>query len=255
MIVNKDIGIRKDSGLIISVFLIINVSLLVSTIALWWFYFDEYDFAYIIENGVEVEATVVDYDYHSESYADGDVNYSSGWYYIWECYYNGRTYSGTAPNGYLRTEEEVLQYLGKTFIVTVDPNSNWVVAKTKSEIRPNGFKFEEYLTRAIICSVIFPIALVCSFILLIYPIILNNKIDKAVYLPVLGEVVKTYGFLLYFIKVKYQDKKNVTQEKWARSWFTRKEAKYLKQKKYINIMPYKNTYGILEEMPIEKRSK
>jgi len=63
-----------------------------------------------------------------------------------------------------------------------------------------------------------------------------------------GEVTKTRKWIVGYVKVKYQDEKGKTQEKWARSWFTRKETKYLEQKKIINIVPYKNTYGILEEM-------
>ncbi len=253
MIINKDIGIKKDSGFIIPVFLIINISLLVATIVFWWFYIDEYDFAYLVENGVEIEATVVDYDYHSESYADGDADYLSGWYYIWECHYNGRTYSGIGPNGYLRTQEEVMEYLGKNFTVTVDPNSNWVVDKPIAEIRPYGLKFEFFITGAISFSIIFPIVLLSTFIIMLYPMILNNKIDKTAKLPILGEVIKVFGFLWFYIKVKYKDENNEIQEKWAKAYFTRKEAQYLKNKKYINIVLYKKTYGILEEMPIEKK--
>ena len=38
----------------------------------------------------------------------------------------------------------------------------------------------------------------------------------------------------------------VERERWARSWFTHKDAKYLHEKKTIKVVPYKNTYGILE---------
>lgn len=71
-----------------------------------------------------------------------------------------------------------------------------------------------------------------------------------------GEVTKTIKWIVGYVKVKYRDENEELQEKWARSWFTRKEAKFLEQKKIINIVPYKNTYGILEEMPTEqKRNK
>lgn len=64
----------------------------------------------------------------------------------------------------------------------------------------------------------------------------------------MGEVIKTRKWIVGYVKVKYKDEKGIIQEKWARSWFTRKETKFLEQKKFINIVPYKNTYGILEEM-------
>ena len=42
--------------------------------------------------------------------------------------------------------------------------------------------------------------------------------------------------------------KKADTTKRAQSWFTHKEAKLLQEKKMITIVPYKNTYGILEEM-------
>lgn len=246
----KPIGIRKDKGCTLMIFIIITIPIIIATIVFWWFYSDEFDFEYLLENGVEVEATVVDYDFHSESYADGDLNYSSGWYYIWECHYNGRTYSGTAPNGYLRTEEEVLQYMGKTFIVTVDPNSNWVVAKPKSEIRADGFHYNEYLTCAIVFTCLSPFAIFAFVKFAIYPTFLDSRIDRCGKLPKEGEVIKTCSFIFSYIKVRYIDNKGDAKEKWSYSWFTHKEAEFLKQKKMITIVPYKNTYGILEEMSL-----
>ena len=63
-----------------------------------------------------------------------------------------------------------------------------------------------------------------------------------------GEVTKVLKWIVCYVKVKYQDENGLAKEKWAQSWFTHKEAKFLKEKKTINIVPYKNTYGILEEM-------
>ena len=67
-----------------------------------------------------------------------------------------------------------------------------------------------------------------------------------------GEVTQVWKWIVCYVKVKYQDDNDALQEKWARAWFTHGEAKFLKQKKFINIVPYKNTYGILEEMPSKK---
>lgn len=201
-----------------------------------------------MENGVEVEATVVGYDYHSASHGvDGDpTDTSSGWYYIWECRYADRKYSGTSGGNYFGTEQQVLQYMGETFTVTVDPNSNWAVDKPLSEIHADGFHYKEYFICAIIFTCLSPFTLLFFAGFVIYPMVLDGKIDKCGKLPVQGEVIKVSGFLAKYIKVRYEDKDKI-KEKWSYGWFTRKEAKFLRQKKIITIVPYKNTYGVVEE--------
>ena len=92
--------------------------------------------------------------------------------------------------------------------------------------------------------------------ILFYRGIYRNELDKKIIvgmenrdLPIRqGEVTKIVKLLVCYVKVKYQDENGATKEEWARSWFTHKEAKFLQQKKIITIVPYKNTYGILEEM-------
>lgn len=251
----KSIGIRKDKSWILPIFIIITFSIIVAAIVFWLFYSQEFDYEYLLENGVEVEATVVDYDYHSASHGvDGDTtDTSSGWYYIWECYYNGRTYRGTAPNGYLRTEEEVLQYLGKTFTVTVDPNSNWALDGPKSAILAYGLHYTEYLTCAIVFTCLSPFAIFAFVKFAIYPMFLDSRIDKCGKLPKEGEVINTRNFIFSYVKVRYIDDNGDTKEKWSYSWFTHKEVKFLQQKKIITIVPYKNTYGILEEVCLNKK--
>ena len=69
-----------------------------------------------------------------------------------------------------------------------------------------------------------------------------------------GEVVKVSGWFIKYVKVRYEDEGKLC-ERWAQSWFTMREAKYLKEKNIIRIVPYKNTYGILEEIAVEKRQK
>ena len=247
----KPIGIKKDRVWLIPAALILTISVIVAAIVSWLFYANEFRYEYLLENGVEVEATVINYDYdYSDSPNDGSVDTGSGWYYMWECYYNNRRYSGVS--GYFRTEELVLQYLGKKFTVTVDPNSSFVVDASKSEIRADGFHYREYLTCAIIFTCLFPLIMFISVKFAFYPIFLDYKIDRSGKLPKEGEVIKVSSFIVNYIKVRYTDKKGETQEKWSYAWFTKREAKFLQQKKTINIVPYKNTYGILEEIPATK---
>ena len=82
--------------------------------------------------------------------------------------------------------------------------------------------------------------------------LLDSKIDRCGKLPKEGEVINTRSFIFSYVKVRYFDEKGDTKEKWSYSWFTHKEAKFLQQKKTITIVLYKNTYGILEEMPATK---
>ncbi len=247
----KPIGIRKDRVWLLPAALILTVSVIVAVIVSWLFYGNEFKYEYILKNGVEVEATVVNYDYdYADCANDGSCDSGSGWYYTWECYYNDRIYRGVSR--YFRTEEQVLQYWDKKFTVTVDPNSSWAVPKSKSEIRAEGFHYTEYLTYSVVFTCLLPLILFLSVKFAFYPIFLNYKIDRSGKLPKEGEVVKVRNFIVSYIKVKYIDDKGKTKEKWSYSWFTHKEAKFLQEKKIITIVPYKNTYGILEEMAVLK---
>lgn len=86
------------------------------------------------------------------------------------------------------------------------------------------------------------------------PEYINEDKDKLLHPEFIaqGEVTKVFKWIVCYVKVKYKDENGATKEKWARSWFTHKEARYLQQKKTISIVPYKNSYGILEEMPAKK---
>lgn len=240
------IGIRKDRAWLLPAALILTASVIVAVIMSWLFYCNEFKYEYLLENGVEVEATVINYDYdYADSAAGGDADTNSGWYYTWECYYNGRRYSGVS--GYFRTEESVLQYVGNKFTVTVDPDSSFVVDKTKSEIRAGGFHYTRYLTCSVVFTCILPLIMFVCVKFAFYPIFLNYKIDRSGKLPEEGEVIKARSLIISYVKVRYIDDKGEAKEKWSYAWFTNREAKFLQEKKTITVVPYKNTYGILEE--------
>lgn len=245
------IGIKKDRVWLTPVGIILTFSVLVAAVMFWLFYGEEFKYEYLLENGVEVEATVINYDYdYSDSPNDGSVDTGSGWYYTWECFYNNRRYGGIS--GYFRTQEQVASMLGKTFTVTVDPDSSFFVDKPKSEIYADGFHYTELLTCAIVFTCLSPLFIFAFIKFAIYPIILDGKIDRSGKLPQNGEIVKIRNILVRYVKVKYKDGDGATKEKWSYNWFTRREAKFLQQKKFITIVPYKNTYGILEEMIVTK---
>ncbi|MDE7453023.1 MAG: hypothetical protein K2N22_01285 [Clostridia bacterium] len=242
----KPIGVRKD-GVYIVPLLIIVVSVLTAAGVLWGFYAEEFKWENLKTNGVELTAEITGYDYHQASpSAMGDNDSSSGWYYIWECNYGGKRYSGTSGGAYFTSEQAVIERLGETFAITVDPQSGWYVKTTLAEVRAREGKFTQLLTAAAILTALSPFALYLFIYRGICPSVMDAKIARCGHLPVQGEVVKTFGLLFMRVKVRYEFR-GVRHEKWARRLFTRRDGRFLKDKKYISVVPYKNTFGVLEE--------
>ena len=251
----KEIGINKNRVGINLAFIMIFISMAIICAIMWGLYQANYTNAYWIENGIEVEAECVGWFSRVD---DNDMHRV-----IYYCEYKytdaqGKEYNSVLP---FSNKENAQKQLGKKITIVIDPNSNDV---RHVDLKSLEFTFERDHILAIIFCVPVPIA---TYLLLyrgIYRSAMNYKIRKRVGekgndfvsgtkfnadAVKVGEVTKIRSWIVSYVKVRYQDEKNKTQEKWARSWFTRKEAKYLKQKKFINIVPYKNTYGVLEEMP------
>lgn len=257
----KNIGVNKTRMGINLAFVMIFISMSIICAIMWGMFNANHTNAYWIENGIEVQAecvgwySIVDYnDMHRE---------------IYYCEYqyvdsNGKEYN--AVQRFLNKDNAQSQ-IGEKITIVIDPNSNDLRHVDLENLELN---YERDYILAVIFSIPVPIALYLLLYRGIYRSAMNYKIRKKVGdrdndfvsgtnfnadAVKVGEVTKTRIWIVSYIKVKYQDEKNETQEKWARSWFTRKEAKFLEQKKFINIVPYKNTYGILEEMPTEVRQK
>ena len=270
------IGIRKFriiTGMLLGVFLVTTI---IVCAFMWAIYKANYDNEYWIKNGVEVEA--ICFDWGSEAVNNGGhlsnnrINYISYYKYVDD---NNKTYY---VRRYFERESDAVSQLGEKMIIVIDPNST---RARHVDLNSLSLDYEKDLTIAIVFC--FPIPFVLYLLIYrgLYRSILNSKIRNEVgvslyekeeeeysnlrkpeideplesYDPAkikTGEVVKTISWIVSYVKVKCTDNKGIEQIKWARSWFTRKEAKYLAQKKFINIVPYKNTYGILEEMPSAK---
>lgn len=249
-----DIGIKKTRIGINLAFILIFISLTIVCAIMWGMYQANYTNAYWIENGIEVEAeyvgwySVVDYndmhrvDYYAKyKYVDAE---GKEYYAVQRC-----------------ANKDVAQaQSGKKITIVIDPNSNDVRHVNLNNLT---FNYERDFAFAIIFCFPVPIAIYLLIYRGIYRSAMNYKIRKKVGLEEndfiggsktntavikTGEVTKVRKWLVCYVKVKYQDENGVTREKWAQSWFTHKEAKFLQQKKTITIVPYKNTYGILEEM-------
>lgn len=251
----KEIGINKNRMGVNLAFILIFVSMCIICAIMWGIYKANYTNAYWIENGIEVQAecvgwySIVDYnDMHRE---------------IYYCEYryvdsNGKEYN--AVQRFLNKENAQSQ-IGEKITIVIDPNSNDLRHVDLENLK---LTYERDYILAVIFSAPIPIA---TYLLLyrgIYRSAMNYMIRKKVGdrdndfvsgtnfnadAVKVGEVTITRSWIVSYVKVKYQDDHNKTREKWARAWFTYRDAKFLKQKKFIKIVPYKNTYGILEEMP------
>lgn len=250
----REVGINK-SRMGINLTLILNfVAIAIICAIMWGLYQANYTNEYWLKNGIEVEAEYVEC---GRGYED---NQGVFYYYC--------RYRYVSPDGkeYYASEkfvhkEDAIAHIGTTIKIVIDPNSNDV---RHVDLKNLTLTYERDFILAIIFCFPVPVAAYLLIYRGIYRSVLNYKIRKRAGQNEpdfmggkqyhqdaikVGEVTKTRSWIVSYVKVKYENEKGITKEKWARAWFTRKEAKFLKEKKFINIVPYKNTYGILEQMP------
>ena len=253
----KDVGVKK-SRIPISIIIILgSIAFILTFIFMWWEYASQDSYKYLKENAIEVEATFVGY---------GIYNHPDSHKFDYCTYYEYRSDWGTVYRGNhatLSTERAAKSYLGTKITIYIDPNSDWS-AKSISPV-----DYERALRDAVIYSCPIPFVLYFLIYRCIYRNVMNKKIRKKAYGRYYnsterviwepqpdsikaGEVTKVLKWIVCYVKVRYPDENGIEREKWARSWFTHKEAKFLEHKKFIDVVPYKNTYGILEEMPKKK---
>lgn len=240
------IGIYKDISVYLFVFSVgLIVAMVLAAVFFAIYFFSDYKSEMLNKYGIEVEAEISGYHRVSEG---GDnihnYNYETEYTYVAS---DGTVYKGT--DRIYGSESKAIERVGSKIIITIVPNSTISSPKRHSELsKPN---YELHLTLAIIFMVFIPIL----GYLLFYRAIYRNETDKKIIAGLengsltlsQGEVICVTGWLMKYIKIRYKNDCH-TEEKWARTWFTHREAKFLKQKKFINIVPYKKTYGILEEM-------
>ncbi|MBD5131326.1 MAG: hypothetical protein HDT28_01845 [Clostridiales bacterium] len=211
----------------------------------------------MLRNGIEVEAEIVDIMEIDLSSADS-TSIERGW----ECIYmyvapDGVKYTGGV--GSFSQKRYAVEHLGEKVRIVIDPTDG---SSTYGTLAGIAYYWQKYHQIDLILACVF-IGLLCmAAYLFFYRVVYRNRLDKKILEHASGifasdcvregEVTKVLKWLVCYVKVRYQDESGVTREKWARSWFTHKEAKFLRQKKTINIIPYKNTYGILEEMQVAK---
>lgn len=220
------------------------------TTVFWLLVYGGYVNNYMLFNGIEVEAEIVDVVCVDKTPDESlpTYSYESVYYYVSP---DGKEYTGWGgPSG---ANKEL--YIGRKVNIVIDPNSTNSVFGSLDTLRGYEGSIKIYFPLACTVTTLFCIVAYLFFYRVIYRKALDSKM-----LDLLdgrfvngcvshGEVTKTRKWIVGYVKVKYKDENGETKEKWARSWYTRKETKFLEQKKFINIVPYKNTYGIVEEMP------
>lgn len=251
----KDIGINKNRMGANLAFILIFISMIIICAIMWARYEGNYEKENIIKNGIEAEAVCV----HWYS----DVDYRDMHRVIYYCKYKYVDANGKEYYTYRRydKEQQAMEQLGKKIPIVIDPNSYEVWDCDMDYIQKLSLTYErDFIIAIIFC---FPVPVVTYLLVYrgIYRSAMNYKIRKRVgtnepYFTggkrynenaiKVGEVTKVRKWIVCYIKVKYNDENGVKRERWARSWFTHKDAKYLQEKKTINVVPYKNTYGILE---------
>ena len=242
----------KNSSKIYQAFIIAAFAMCtVLTIIFWIFCYSDFNDNKLLKNGIEVEAEIVDIR---------EIDITPGDSYVtraWVCVYlyvapDNKEYSGTV--GEFTQKEYAADHIGEKITIIIDPTDGYSTYGTLLSIS----HYQKAYHTHILLACVFTGLLCVSAYLFFYRVVYRNRLDKKINNTLKsrfvensatqGEVIKIFGLLWFYVKVKYNDDKGLSHKKWARSWFTRKEAKYLKQKKYINIVPYKNTYGILEEI-------
>ena len=216
-----------------------------------WCYSD-YNNNKLLRNGIEVEAEIIDVREIDISPGDSHTTRRA-----WECLYSyiapdGTEYFGIV--GQFSQKKDALNHIGDKVTIIIDPTDGY---STYGTLESLDYRLKNSQTHLLLACVFTGLLCVSSY-LFFYRVVYRNILDKNILkklhcnyvekIEVEGEIVKILGLLWFYVKVKYTDNKG-THIKWARSWFTRKEAEFLKKKKFVRIVPYKNTYGILEEMP------
>ncbi len=250
-----DIGI-KNKYIIYQIFIDAAFAIcVVLTVVFWIWCYSDYNNNQLLKNGIEVEAEIVDVREIDISPGDSQTTRRA-----WECIYlyvapDGKEYSGWV--GQFSQKQDAVEHIGDKVTIVIDPTDGYSTYGTLASIALRQKNNNTHLILACVFTGLLCIAAYLFFYRVVYRNKLNAKILKHLNCGYIngikqGEVTKVVKWIVCYVKVKYQDENGATREKWARSWFTHKEAKFLQQKKTINIVPYKNTYGILEEMSISK---
>lgn len=249
----KDIGIKNKFNLyktlIIAFFMIFAVLTLIWSIQVA----GNYQNNKWLNIGIEVEAEIID-EFEVDEYDEVDNTYYTIICHVYQYVSpEGKMYNGTTRHANLR--------IGDKIKILIDTNSSDSIDDSLDYLNDN--KDNNKFDLPLLC--VFGSLFLISSYLFFYRVVYRNALDKKIlkyygnsYLKnglSEGEVIKTFKWIVGYVKVRYRDEKDIAKEKWARAWFTLRETKFLEEKKYVKIIVYKRTFGILEEMPIKYKAK
>lgn len=248
----RDIGIKNSFKIYYTLISGLFAIFIALSVIFWICCWSDYNNNKLLENGIEVKAEIV--DIREIDTRPDDPNTIER---AWVCIYlyvapNGTRYSGEI--GQFSQKKYAVEHLGEKITIVIDPiNGNSDYGTLESLAKYKDSIYTDF-SLACVFTCLLCVAAYLFFYRVIYRLYLDKKILKQIESRyannciIQGEVTKVWKWLVCYVKVKYQDENGTQREKWARSWFTKREAKFLQNKKTINIVPYKCTYGILEEM-------
>lgn len=254
----KDVGIKNVYSVFNFLIIIFFLISLFFTL-LFWVYFDSDLFAESMARyGIEVEAEITNYIFIEEITDDNMHND------YWQTYYTyvdgeGRKYSDRAYS--YRSKSEAESRLGKKITVTINPHNGESSLRLLSYFQKEKDGLHTHFVHACVVSPIFLFFAFELFYRVVYRANLNKKIVnniKSGFITrstVEGEVVKTFGLIWFYVKIRCTDEYGIAHEKWSGDLFTRSEAEFLKVKRFVKTVRYKNVYGIMEEMPSRRIGK
>lgn len=223
------------------------------SIVFWVFCYSDHNDNQLLKNGIEVQAEIVDVREIDVSPDDSHTTTRA-----WECIYlyiapDGKEYSGWS--GQFSQKQYAVEHIGEKVTIIIDPTNGY---STRGTLKSIAFYQKNSLTHFVLACIFTGLLCISSY-LFFYRVVYRNKLNKnildSMQMGIVnncitkGEVTKVIKWIVCYVKVRYRDENGATKEKWARSWFTHKEANFLLGKKTITVVPYKNTYGILEVMP------
>ena len=248
-----DIGVKNKSqhyGYQVILSFLFGISIFVAFI-FWLVVFSDYNHKKF-ENGIEVQAEIID---RYEVEENDDEGYAQTKVY--------HVYQYISPDGiiYEGSTRHANVSIGSKIMIIIVPGKNLSTDEPMELILEQINNLQRDFSIACALS-----ALVCvTTYLFFYRVVYRNAIDKKILKQFGhefignnvkdGEVVKTIRWIVGYVKVSYRDDRDLEKSRWARAWFSRRETDFLEQKKYIKIVTYKNTYGILETMPIKTKQK
>ncbi len=254
------VGVRKDMHSAESVIGAFCVLLFMATITVWLLWNGNFYGERMLVHGKEVQATVIGCEYEP-----GDDENASGWRSVFSYTdeESGKEFKGL---GYLwSSKKDADSQIGATIPIVIDVENGRIELGKKSQFdKSYNHKRDLYIAISVTAAFAF------SLYLVIYRVIYRRNVNKAIckriggvnstsYLTenllVTGEVIAAFGLLWYYVKVKYRGNDGKECSRWARSLFTRKEAVFLREKRFIKIAPYKKTFGIVEQMPVKRTVK